>query len=260
MNLVLNARDAMQSGGAIVVRTAMRRLDAPLTHRFGVVPAGVYVALAVQDAGTGIPAELVGRLFEPFFTTKSHGRGTGLGLATVHGIVTQSNGHIVVDSVVGAGTTFTIYLPTARPRAAIITPTPAARAIPAGQGRTVLVVDDEHAVRDVTMRAIARTGYRVIGASGGADALELLACESDPSSVLLLTDIMMPEMNGHELALQVELRFPQVRIACMSGFSSEEIARHGLAAHSRRLLHKPFSIPDLVAFVEEGFAAGSAAA
>ncbi len=271
MNLVLNARDAMHAGGTILVGTAPLQLDAPLAHRFGVVPAGEYVALSVKDAGSGIHSDVLGRLFEPFFTTKAHGKGTGLGLATVHGIVAQSSGHIVVDTTVGKGTTFTVYLPVARSRTTPPASVPVAPAlVPAlvsavresatSSSRTVLVVDDEPAVRDVTMRAIVRAGYRVIGASRGADALTLLAREPERMPILLLTDIMMPEMNGHELATAVEQRYPYVHIACMSGFSSEEIARHGLAAHARRLLHKPFTLPDLVAFIDDAFSTSAAAA
>jgi signal transduction histidine kinase len=262
MNLVLNARDAMPAGGSIVVGTAPVHLEAPLAHHFGVVAPGRYVALSVRDVGTGIPADVLGRLFEPFFTTKAHGKGTGLGLATVHGIVSQSNGQIVVETAVGMGTTFTVYLPVDHPQTGGARPAIVAPRRDAGSvgGRTVLVVDDEPAVRDVTMRAIARSGYRVIGASRGADALALLQTERDHASILLLTDVMMPEMNGHELAAIVEQRHPEVLIACMSGFSSEEIARHGLAASTRRLLHKPFALPDLVAFVEELFSLAATAA
>ena len=257
MNLVLNARDAMPEGGTIAVRTTSVVLRAALRHRFGLVPPGEYVVLSVKDMGTGMAPDVLERLFEPFFTTKPHGKGTGLGLATVHGIVLQSSGQITVESALGCGTEFSVYLPvfcSALPPAA---PSPGREAsYPAGQ--TVLVVDDEPAVRDVTMRALARAGYRVLGASSGGDALELLAVEQNPAAMVLLTDVMMPEMNGHELAEQVAARFPAVRTASMSGLSSCEMARQGFAAASRPLLHKPFSLPQLIAFVDEAFATDSA--
>jgi len=257
MNLVLNARDAMPSGGAIVVRTSRRQLRAPLQHRFGIIPPGDYVTLAVKDCGTGIRADVLERLFEPFFTTKPQGKGTGLGLATVHGIVLQSSGHITVESVPRLGAEFTVYLP-AYQASTPAAPPPSVHAPSRPVGRTVLVVDDESAVRDVTMRAVARAGYRVIGASGGAQALDLLAQEPDLSTVLLLTDIMMPEMSGHELAARVAERFPAVRVASMSGFSADELSRRGQVAHPQ--LHKPFTLPQLITFVNDAFAAERAVA
>jgi PAS domain S-box-containing protein len=257
MNLVLNARDAMPGGGSIVVRTARRQLEAALQHRFGVVPPGDYVTLAVKDSGSGIAPEVFDRLFEPFFTTKPQGKGTGLGLATVHGIVLQSSGYISVDSAAGRGTEFTVYLPSHQAASVDATPLPVRR--PTRQvGRTVLVVDDEAAVRDVTMRAVARAGYRVHGASGGVQALELLAHEVDPASVLLLTDLMMPGMSGQELAAQVAERFPAVRVVTMSGYSADELTRRGQVAHPQLL--KPFTLPQLIAFVNDAFTAERAVA
>ena len=203
-----------------------------------------------------VAPDVLERLFEPFFTAKPHGKGTDLERATVHGIVLQSSGQITMESALGCGTKFSVYLPvfcSVLPPAA---PSPGREAsYPAGQ--TVLVVDDEPAVRDVTMRALARAGYRVLGASSGGDALELLAVEQNPAAMVLLTDVMMPEMNGHELVEQVAARFPAVRTTSMSGLSSCEMARQGFAAPSRPLLHKPFSLPQLIAFVAEAFATDS---
>jgi len=257
MNLVLNARDAMPAGGAIVVSTSRRQLRAALQHRFGVVPPGDYVTLVVKDSGSGIAPGVLERLFEPFFTTKPQGKGTGLGLATVHGIVLQSSGHITVESAAGHGAQFTVYLPAYQAALPDATPLPVRG--PARQvGRTVLVVDDESAVRDVTMRAVARAGYRVLGASSGAHALELLSREPDSSVVLLLTDLMMPEMSGHELASRVSDAFPAVRIVTMSGYSPDELTRRGHATHPQLL--KPFTLPQLIAFVNDAFAAERAVA
>jgi PAS domain S-box-containing protein len=257
MNLVLNARDAMPVGGTIVVRTGRTHLRTAQQHRFGIIPPGDYVTLAVRDAGTGMAPDVVERLFEPFFTTKPQGKGTGLGLATVHGIVLQSSGYITVVSALGLGSEFTVYLP-AHQATLAAAPMLATRGPARQAGRMVLVVDDEAAVRDVTMRAVMRAGYRVLGANSGAQALELLAREEDHSAILLLTDIMMPEMSGHELVAHVADRFPAVRIASMSGYTSDELSRRGHATHPQ--LHKPFTLPQLIAFVNDAFAAERAVA
>jgi CheY-like chemotaxis protein len=257
MNLVLNARDAMPVGGTIVVRTGRTHLRTAQQHRFGIIPPGDYVTLAVRDAGTGMAPDVVERLFEPFFTTKPQGKGTGVGLATVHGIVLQSRGYITVVSALGLGSEFTVYLP-AHQATLAAAPMLATRGPARQAGRMVLVVDDEAAVRDVTMRAVMRAGYRVLGANSGAQALELLAREEDHSAILLLTDIMMPEMSGHELVAHVADRFPAVRIASMSGYTSDELSRRGHATHPQ--LHKPFTLPQLIAFVNDAFAAERAVA
>jgi PAS domain S-box-containing protein len=255
MNLVLNARDAMPSGGNVVVATANQTLDAPLQHLFGVVPPGRYVTLAVQDLGCGMSSQVMERLFEPFFTTKGQGKGTGLGLATVHGIVAQSGGHIVVRSTQGEGTDFTVYLPahTGQVQRRRLTPT-SIHPIPASAVRTVLVVDDDDPVREVAVRALSRAGYRVIAAADGEAALSLLARQDESETVLMLSDVLMPGMNGVQLAERVSGRHPAVRIAFMSGFSADELAKSGLGLSSHGLLNKPFSLPDLIAFVERAFA------
>jgi CheY-like chemotaxis protein len=193
-------------------------------------------------------------LFEPFFTTKSQGKGTGLGLATVHGIVIQSGGHIVVESEEGEGTVFSVYLPAytgAAPERRVSPP--AGLPSVAGQVRTVLVVDDDDAVRDVAVRALARAGFRVIAAMGGEAALSLLAKQED-GSLLVLSDLLMPGMSGAQLAAQVARHHPSARMAFMSGFSTDELARSGLGSPIHSLLNKPFTLPELVAFVERAFA------
>jgi two-component system, cell cycle sensor histidine kinase and response regulator CckA len=258
MNLVLNARDAMPDGGNIVVTTSSTRLRSALQHRFGVVPPGRYVVLSVRDSGGGMTPDVYEHLFEPFFTTKSLGKGTGLGLATVHGIVTQSGGQILVDSRVGEGSEFSIYLPafSGPPLERRISPAGGSPAI-AGQARTVLVVDDDDAVRDVSVRALARAGFRVIAASGAEAALALLAKQDESESLLVLSDVVMPGMSGLQLATRVALEHPSVRIAFMSGYSTDELARSGLGSPMRTLLNKPFTLPELVRFVERAFAASA---
>jgi PAS domain S-box-containing protein len=255
MNLVLNARDAMPDGGNIVVTTAVATLRSALQHRFGAVAPGRYVVLAVRDQGSGMSPDVYEHLFEPFFTTKSQGKGTGLGLATVHGIVTQSGGHVVVDSVEGDGTEFSVYLPAYSGAAPERRLSPSAGVpVVAGQVRTVLVVDDDDAVRDVAVRALARAGFRVVAAMGGEAALSLLAKQEDQGSLLVLSDLLMPGMSGAQLAAEVARLHPRARIAFMSGFSTDELARSGLGSPMRTLLNKPFTLPELVGFVEQAFA------
>jgi len=259
MNLVLNARDAMPDGGNIAVTTASTTLRSALQHRFGVLAPGRYVVLAVRDHGLGMSPEVYEHLFEPFFTTKSQGKGTGLGLATVHGIVMQSGGHIVVESAEGQGTEFSVYLPAysgAAPERGVSPP--AELPVSAGQVRTVLVVDDDDAVRDVAVRALARAGFRVIAAMGGEAALALLAKQEDHESLLVLSDLLMPGMSGAQLAAEIARLYPSARVAFMSGFSTDELARSGLGSPMRTLLNKPFTLPELVGFVERAFAAAEA--
>ncbi|HEV7991076.1 MAG TPA: response regulator [Gemmatimonadaceae bacterium] len=254
MNLVLNARDAMPAGGNVVVTTTNQTLDGALVHGFGVVPPGRYVTLGVLDAGSGMTPEVMERLFEPFFTTKGQGKGTGLGLATVHGIVIQSGAHIVVRSIIGEGTEFTVYLPahSGEPPPRRQTPS-GGMPLAASAVRTVLVVDDDDPVREVAVRALSRAGYRVIAAADGEAALSLISKQDEPDALLMLTDVLMPEMNGPQLAERVAERFPSVRIAFMSGFSADELARNGMGLTARMLLNKPFTLPDLVGFVEQAF-------
>jgi two-component system, cell cycle sensor histidine kinase and response regulator CckA len=256
MNLVLNARDAMREGGNILVTTATATLRSAMQHRFGALSPGRYVVLAVRDFGSGISPDVYEHLFEPFFTTKSQGKGTGLGLATVHGIVIQSGGQIVVESVEGEGTVFSVYLPafsgTAPERR--VTPSTGSPLL-ASDVRTVLVVDDDDAVRDVAVRALARAGFRVIAATGGEAALALLAKQDDDESILVLTDVLMPTMSGVQLAQRVASDYPAARIAFMSGFSTDELAISGLGSPMRSFLNKPFTLPELVSFVERAFVA-----
>ena len=256
MNLVINARDAMPHGGDIVVSTANVALRAALQHRFGMLMPGRWVTLAVRDAGSGMTDEILEHLFEPFFTTKSQGKGTGLGLATVHGIVVQSGGQIVVETAPGEGTAFRVYLPAFTGVAPVRRVTPSTGIpLPAGQVRTVLVVDDEDAVREVAVRALARAGYRVLAARGGDAALALLARQERHDALLVLTDLVMPGMSGAQLADQVERDYPETRVALMSGYSTDELARSGVGSPLRSLLDKPFTLPHLVSFVEQAFLA-----
>ncbi len=259
MNLVLNARDAMPDGGDILVTTSATTLRSALQHRFGVLAPGRYVVLAVRDYGCGMTPEVLEHLFEPFFTTKAQGKGTGLGLAMVHGIVIQSEGQIVVESVEREGTEFSVYLPAySAPYSEPRIPPVAESPVNGDAQRTVFVVDDDDAVRDVAVRALARAGFRVIAAMGGEAALSLLAKQDNYGSVLVLSDLVMPGMSGTQLATHVARRHPAARIAFMSGYSTDELAHSGHGSPMRNLLNKPFTLPELVGFVEQAFAATEA--
>ena len=254
MNLVLNARDAMPNGGSIVVCTESVDQHTPLQHRFGRLEPGQYVTLSVRDGGLGMTEQILEHLFEPFFTTNAQGKGTGLGLATVHGIVVQSGGQIVVDTSPERGTEFRVFLPPFAGTTPQRRPSPTAgQPLISSEVRTVLVVDDDDFVRDVAVRALARSGYRVLSARGGDAALELLSRQDPNSSMLVLTDVIMPGMHGGQLAERLSGERPGLRVAFMSGFSTDELAHSGMGFPMRSFLIKPFTLPELVSFVEDAF-------
>lgn len=239
MNLVVNARDAMPEGGRLVVETSNTVLTQAHTRHFShPVQPGAYVRLTVSDSGAGMDQATQSHIFEPFFTTKELGKGTGLGLATVYGIVKQSGGYIWVNSAIGQGTTFEVYLPSLqgehRPSAPAVdeVPLPHARA-------TVLLVEDEDMVREVTLKILRRGGYDVLTASGPEDALRI-AREYDAPIHLLLTDVVMPGMKGPELADRLRGMRPAVRVLYMSGYAEEAIASHGAVDVHGDFIEKPF--------------------
>ena len=248
VNLAVNARDAMPEGGTLVIETTNRILDPDTAAAHPGLVAGRHVALIISDTGTGIPPEIAGRVFEPFFTTKPKGQGTGLGLATVYGIVTQAGGSIAVTSAPGAGTAFTILLP-ATDQQPVALDQPAPRR-PSGGGETILVVEDEAALREVTSRILTRNGYRVLTAAGGPEALK--AAESTTEHIhLLLTDVIMPHMLGTELAAKMlELR-PTARVLYMSGYAQPILASQGTLAPGLTLVEKPFSEATLLEQVRQ---------
>jgi len=238
LNLALNARDAMPGGGRLTFETGNVRINsADPGTRPGLEP-GEWVRLVVRDQGTGMTPAVKAHLFEPFFTTKEHGKGTGLGLATVYGIVTQSGGHIFVDSAPGRGTTFEIHLPRTTRSA---TPT-AAHPEPARLGGTerVLVIEDDAQVRSVTVRALEGAGYRVLVARGPEEALELAARERDRID-LVVADVVMPGMSGWAVVDQLKLRIPRLRSLHVSGYPQDRIARAGSLDLGIHFLPKPFT-------------------
>jgi two-component system cell cycle sensor histidine kinase/response regulator CckA len=248
MNLAVNARDAMPNGGKLVIKTADVEFDeAYVRHHPGAKP-GRYVMLAVTDSGMGMSAETLAHIFEPFFTTKEVGKGTGLGLATVYGVVKQSGGYIWVDSQVGKGSSFQIFLP--RVDEAV---TQAVVAKPTGelQGtETVLLAEDAEALMKLARTFLEGHGFKVIAASNGEEALQLAHRHSGKID-LLLTDVIMPGMNGRVLAEHLVLKHPGIRVLYMSGYTDSFIAGHGVLEQGTHLLHKPFTEEALIMKVRE---------
>jgi PAS domain S-box-containing protein len=250
LNLVVNARDALTDGGSIVLSTANVELtEAELEEHPG-AREGRYVTISVTDTGIGIDEATRGRIFEPYFTTKDRGRGTGLGLATVLGIIEQSGGHIDVDSSVGAGSTFRVFLPRrADPRTAPA-PEPGARGVPDHGHETILLAEDEESVRRLTATVLERNGYRVIEAKDGIAALDAAAAY-DGTIDLLLTDVIMPGLNGRQLADRFTTAHPETRVLFMSGYAGEALSAQGVLDASVAFLAKPFVPAELARKVRE---------
>jgi signal transduction histidine kinase len=249
VNLAVNARDAMPDGGTLSIATTNRTLTSDMVHP-GLQP-GRYVELLIADTGTGIPPEIAERVFEPFFTTKAKGAGSGLGLATVYGIITQAGGHADIRSALGAGTTFTAQLPATDQTQATATADapPATHQISHG-GETVLVVEDEEALREVTRRILTRNGYQVLTADSGPEALKI-AEHATQHIDLLLTDVIMPRMLGKELATNIAALLPAVRVLYMSGYAQPVLASQGTLDPGVILVEKPFSEAVLLQRVRE---------
>jgi two-component system, cell cycle sensor histidine kinase and response regulator CckA len=237
LNLAVNARDAMPKGGTLTIETANVELDEHYAKTHVAVTPGPHVVLTVMDTGTGMTRDVQARLFEPFFTTKEVGKGTGLGLATVHGIVTRSGGSITVDSDVGRGTSFMVYFPKADAADLVVAPPPVARRRPGTL--TVLVVEDEKGLRELTRRLLGRLGYTVLVAANADKALRLF--DANPSIDLLLTDVVMPGASGPELVRQLVERRPALKVIYMSGYTDEAIIHHGVLEPGIAFLHKPFT-------------------
>jgi two-component system cell cycle sensor histidine kinase/response regulator CckA len=252
INLVVNARDAMPTGGTVTIRTVNETVPQPVTKGAAIMPAGQYVRIEVSDTGIGIQAEHVGKIFDPFFTTKPVGQGTGLGLATVYGIVKQTGGFISVDSEIGKGTTFTIYLPRYEldPNA-MPAPEPERLAPRDVTGQdTILLVEDEEAVRSFAARALKLRGYNVLEAAGGEEALDIVRAATSPIH-LLITDVVMPQMDGPTLVRNVRKLSPKTQIIFMSGYAEETFRRNDEKAEELHFLPKPFGLKQLAAKVKD---------
>jgi two-component system cell cycle sensor histidine kinase/response regulator CckA len=255
VNLALNARDAMPSGGTLTIATAGAAVEGGVSGYAGVpIPGGHYGLIVVRDTGVGMEAATQARIFEPFFTTKPLGEGTGLGLAAVYGIMEQNKGYIAVASAPGQGTTFWLYLPLspddARSERIEDPPPLAAASTPAGM--TVLVVEDESAVRAVVVRSLERGGFRVLQASDAAVALQVTDREGRPD--LVLTDLMMPGIGGAELARRLKGRWPDLPVMFMSGYSAEDLRRQGAVAPDGVTIQKPFKPDTLLRSVNAALA------
>jgi signal transduction histidine kinase/CheY-like chemotaxis protein len=243
VNLAVNARDAMPAGGTLTIETSNITVDDETIAGGSKARRGRNVRLRVSDTGSGMSADVAQHVFEPFFTTKQDGAGTGLGLATVYGILTQADGNIRIYSEPGAGTTFTITLPvTAEATVPVAEPTPYHRA---PKGETVLVVEDEAALREVTRRIFARNGYHVITAANGPAALDL-AGRHQGEIHLLVTDVVMPHMLGKEVAEKMRVIKPEIEVLFMSGYARPVLASQGRLDSGVALVEKPFSEADLL--------------
>jgi PAS domain S-box-containing protein len=249
MNLAVNARDAMPQGGKLFVETSNVEIDANYARSHSPMMPGKYVMVAVSDTGCGMDLETQAHLFEPFFTTKEKGHGTGLGLATVYGIVKQSGGFIWVYSVPGRGSTFKIYLPVVEE--ALPTAEPAEVPAELAKGsETVLVVEDEGGVRSLVCEALASHGYKVLEAAGAASALEISEKYTEPIH-LLLTDVVMPQTGGKELAKGFSTLHPETKVLYMSGYTDDAIVRHGILERGTSFLQKPFQPRALLLKIRE---------
>ena len=243
-HLAVNAREAMPSGGTLSIGTSNVQVGSGRSDP----PAGDWVQLRVRDSGGGMSREVKDHLFEPFFTTKPSGGGTGLGLATVYGIVRQAGGHVRVESEPGKGTTFDVLLPRTAPAAA--DPLAPERASAPGGTETVLLVEDDTAVREAAARALRSGGYRVVAAAGAAEAREALQAEAHPPA-MLVTDVVMPGTTGRELADQLRREQPGLRVLFLSGYAQDVVGHHGVLDSTESFLAKPFTATSLLARVRK---------
>jgi len=258
LNLAVNARDAMRSGGTLTIETSHVHVDERSVARCPELAAGDYILLAVTDTGCGMTAAVKARLFEPFFTTKPVGKGTGLGLATCYGIVKQSGGHISVYTEEGRGTTFKIHLP-AVPEEVEIVATPRIESAPARGNETILLAEDETSIRELVAATLRELGYSVIEASDGSQAMELAKRHGCKQIDLLLTDVVMPEMGGKELAYWLRSVSPQTRVIFTSGYTDRTVIRSEALNPGTRFLQKPFPLSALAAEVRKMLDMGGAA-
>jgi CheY-like chemotaxis protein len=252
LNLAINARDAMPNGGRLILETQSIALDDTHAHAYD-LPPGDYVRLSVSDTGSGMPPEVVARAFEPFFTTKPAGRGTGLGLASIHGFVKQSGGHATIYSEPGRGTTVNLYLPRFAAHEVRASPDAAKEAARA-TGETVLVVEDNPELRRLTLRRLRLLGYRVIEADSGPAALALL--NAGERIDLIFSDVVMPGgMTGYELAIHARESIPLLKVLLTSGYDAVLASEQNNTGWDLRVLRKPYKQADLARALREALAA-----
>ncbi len=250
MNLAANGRDAMPDGGKLTIETAAVGLDESYVEKHSIVPIGDYVMLAVTDTGQGIAPEHLSHIFEPFYTTKAEGKGTGLGLATVYGIVKQNGGFIWVYSEPGLGTTFKIYLPRVKKEAGVAKPAPRPEQETPRGIETVLLVEDETAVRQSTGQFLRLNGYTVLEAKDGEDALRV-AKHHTGTIELMVTDVVMPHLGGAKLAAQLTSIRPNLKVLFVSGYAESTVLRHGAIDVTNSFLQKPFGLKSLAAKIRQ---------
>ncbi len=243
LNLALNARDAMPSGGLLTIEVNRVHLDFDYAQMYPQLRAGDYVLIAVTDTGTGMTDEVKQRAFEPFFTTKPPGLGTGLGLSQVHGFVKQSGGHISIYSEVGHGTSIKLYLPRSGEDTEALPPAPVRRAPSDRRHQTVLVVDDEAGVRDFASEALVELGYDVLSAGDADQAMKLI--EDNGDIHILLTDVVMPGKSGRDLAEAVHRLRPAMHVLYMTGYTQNAIVHNGVLDTGTHLITKPFTVGQL---------------
>jgi CheY-like chemotaxis protein len=249
LNLALNSRDAMPSGGVLTFRTRNRTLNGEASRREAHIAPGDYVVLEVTDTGIGMDEVTQSHIFEPFFTTKGQGKGTGLGLSTVYGIVKQSGAGISVESAPQQGSTFSVYFPRTDGYA-LAQPAECEQASSVAGNETILLVEDDRSVRELVERVLRSRGYNVLAAQHGSAALDLAAAR-ERSVDLVLTDIVMPAMSGRELVEALQVKRPALRVLYMSGYTDDEVLRRGLNDPNTAFIQKPFTAENLATQVRK---------
>ena len=250
LNLCVNARDAMPDGGTLTIQTTRLDLTEPMYSMHGTIPTGAYAMITVTDTGIGMETATLARVFEPFFSTKGAGKGTGLGLAVVHGIVSQSQGHVAVFSEPGAGTTFRVYLPRLSGEAIPIATSPLLPVPRARGSELILIAEDEATLRRAAVQALQRSGYTVLAAADGAEALALAARHKGKIN-LLVSDVVMPGLSGPQLYEELKRDRPDLRVLFTSAYLADHVSRHGTVALEGRFLLKPFTMSDLARKVRD---------
>jgi CheY-like chemotaxis protein len=243
LNIAINARDAMAEGGKLMIETSNAALDQAYCDQNDEVEPGQYIMVAISDTGSGMSADIAQRAFDPFFTTKPAGTGTGLGLSQVYGFIKQSRGHVKIYSELDAGTTVRIYLPRSLSQPGVTTTTIAQPQLAGLAGEVVLVVEDDDAMRHHTAEALRELGYSVLESASAAQALELLA--GAPDVTVLLTDVVMPSMDGKRLADEARRRRPELKVLFMTGYTPNAVVHGGILDPAVQFLSKPFTLEEL---------------